>query len=152
MDKFLAGLILLTVCFSALIIGAFYLEWQRRQELPLVSLSELTKNKAAYEGKTIKVEGVLVKELDTEVRSWFIMVMLPLSTGKTTTLVPVLIPVTDRYHIYQLSSEGCSIAIAVSEDCSNLLGKHVTVVGEVDGVKNADGQTFDYMLRATIIH
>ena len=149
------ALTVLIVLMIVVLVGGFTVyavyEFFEKQNAVSVTLKELVVNKRSYEGKYVRVEGTLVKCLEENYRIWFITMPMVISTGKINTVSVVLIPVSDKYYVYSLTDGNYTIAILSEVSLEQYLGSRITVVGKVDGVKNANGDVLDYVINAEVV-
>ena len=147
----------MVLAFSAIaiILGVsicvVYDEFQQRQNAVTITLEELVLNKQSYKGQYVRVEGTLVECLEEGYDTWYILIPITVFTGKTPAVTFVLIPVTDKFYVYSLTDGRYTVAILSESSLEQYLGSRVMVVGKVDGVKNANGQTLDYVINAEVI-
>ena len=144
-EEVIAALVIATI-LGGFICLVFY-EFQQKQGAIPVSLKELVVNKESYEGKYVKVEGTLVECLEEGYKTWLIPV--PVFIGRMVSVV--LIPVPDKYYVYSLTDGHYTIAILSETELEQYLGSQVTVVGKVDGVKDVNGDTLDYVINVEVV-
>jgi len=148
-EEVIAALVIATI-LGGFICLVFY-EFQQKQGAIPVSLKELVVNKEFYEGKYVKVEGTLVECLEEGHKTWLIPVPTTIFMGEGTMVSIVLIPVLDKYYVYSLTDGHYTIAILSETELEQYLGSQVTVVGKVDGVKDVNGDTLDYVINVEVV-
>ena len=151
MDKGLLAIICIVVALFGFFVIAYIQEEQQKQTAINISLEELVLNKSVYEGKYVRVNGTLTECIQQDYHIWYIFIPITYSDGKHTWTSFILIPVIDKYYVYAVTDGNYTIAMLSEINLEQHLGKQVTIVGKVDGVKNRNGETLDYVINTSIV-